>query len=228
MDFFKKKSYRAATGAYRAVLKCDRKNETAIFYLALSLYHEKKYQKSLRCWESLRGLNPTQENMHLNIGCAYQAIGRNDLAIWHFKRELVMNPASGETLYSLGTLYYNLHKFKMASNYLERCYSLKHSIEKVVDRLAWTYYKTKRHDKEVALYNDWLRDHPNDGWCLNNMGAVLMDIGEYSRAQLFLQKAERTRPRDKMVSRNLEKVRVNRIKARALTKNKWSGSSKQN
>jgi tetratricopeptide (TPR) repeat protein len=151
------------------------------------------------------------------MGCAYQNLRQNDLAILHFRQELKINPVSGEALYSLGTLYYNLHKYKQAVGYLERCYSLKHSVDQIVDRLAYSYFKTGQIEKEIGLYEGFLQEHPKDTWCLNNLGAALMHIGEYSRAQLYLRKAANINPKDQKVLRNIKKAQLNRRQMRLVT-----------
>lgn len=212
MALFNKGSYRAAVKAFKQVLAHNGRDDVALFYLALSLYEIGEFRQSLRYWERLKQISPAEKNIHLNMGCAYQSLHRNDLAINCFKKELKLNPLSREALYSLGTLYYNLHKYKCAVSYLERCYALKHSVEQIIDRLAYSYFKTRQIDKEIVLCQDWLRAHPDDTWCLNNLGAAFMHAGEYNRAQIHLQKAALIDPKDERVARNIKKVQSLRRK----------------
>lgn len=208
MELFDKGSYRDAIAAFRSALLRSPNDRYALFYLALGLYRAGQFKRSLEYWKRLRKLNPTEGNLHLNMGCAYQNLGRDDLAIRYFKVELGLNPVSGESLYSLGVLYYNRQEYKKAVNLLERCYALKHSRDQIVAKLAWSYFKTKELSKEIDLYLDWLQGQPKDKWALNNLGAALMQAGEFNRAQMFLQRANVADPADEMVQRNLKKVRL--------------------
>jgi len=140
------------------------------------------------------------------MGACYDDLGESALAIKNFKRELELNPVSGQALYNLGTLYYRAHKYKLAAGYLERCYSQKHSVEAIVCKLARCYFKTGQLEKEQILYEEYLLANPNDTWGLNNLGSHLMGQGEYHRALLRLKKAERLDPKDQLVARNIRKV----------------------
>jgi len=155
------------------------------------------------------------------MACTYQNLGRDDLAIRNFKIELLINPICGEALYSLGMLYFDRHMYARACEHLQRCYSMNHSREQIVDRLAHCYFKTRQIEKEIGLYEEWLKMHPQDIWCLNNLGAALMQFGECSRAQLYLDKALRIKPTDKMVRRNIAKAQWLRKRLRGERTRFW-------
>ena len=97
---FDKGRYAAAAKVFRSLLAVNTRDEFALFHLGLSLYESGEYRDSLRYWKQLQRINPTEKNLHLNMGCAYQGLRRNDLAIACFKKELEMNPLSPETLNS--------------------------------------------------------------------------------------------------------------------------------
>jgi len=208
MALFDKGNYKAASAAFRSLLTKDPRDTTALFYFALCLYERKQFERCLKYWARLKKINPKQLNLHLNMGCASQNLGRDSQAIRYFKRELKLNQLSGETLYSLGTLYYNARKFKKAAPYLERCYRLRHSAEIIAGRLAYAYFKTKQLGKEIDLYDDFLKEHPKDTWALNNIGAALMQLAQYNRAQIYFRRASKIDPKNEMVLRNTKKARA--------------------
>lgn len=208
MVLFDKGDYKAASAAFRSLLAKDPRDTTALFHLALCLYERKQFQRCLEYWARLKKINPKELNLHLNMACAFQNLGHDSHAIRYFKQELKLNQLSGEALYSLGTLYYNAGKFRNAAHYLERCYWLRHSAEVVVGRLAYAYFKTKQVDKEIDLYDDFLKEHPKDTWALNNIGASLMQIRQYNRAQIYLRRASKVDPKDKMVLRNIKRAQA--------------------
>ena len=191
----------------RQVLARDKNNEAALFYVAHGLYHAGHYRRSLQYWKRLQKICPTEPCLHLNMGACYDDLGMFALAFEHYKQELQLDPFSGTALCNLGMLYCRAHKYRLAAACLERCYSQKHSVDAIVCKLAWCYFKTKQSKKEQMLYEDYLQANPNNTWALNNLGSHLMDQGEYHRALLRLQKAARLDPADKLVAKNIRKIR---------------------
>jgi Flp pilus assembly protein TadD len=199
--------YGPAMAIARKVLAVERNNDEALFYVAHGLYFARQFRRSLQYWKRLRKIRPTERRVHLNMGACYDDLGESVLAIKNYKRELQLDPVCGMALYNLGALYHQAHKYKLATGYLERCYSQKQSVEAVVCKLAWCYYKTKRTEDEQLLYEHYLQPHPKDTWALNNLGSHLMDQGQYYRALLRLRKASQIDPSDKLVAKNIRKIK---------------------
>lgn len=210
LRLFDKGSYRAAIAVFRSALVQDPNDIDALFYLALGLYNIKQFKRSLQYWRRFRELHPMEGSVHLNMGAAYEDLGRDDLALRYYKLELGMYPDCRTALYNVGALYYRRHQYRKAIGYLERCYQMGHCKESCVGRLARSYDKTRQRRKEMDLYLDWLQTHPKDAWALNNLGDCLMQSGELARAQIFFQRANAVNPEDEIVQRNLKKVRAMR------------------
>jgi tetratricopeptide (TPR) repeat protein len=203
---YKNDRYGDALPMAKRILAIDAQNDEALFIVAHSLYHARQFRRSLLFWKRLEKIRPNEPCLHLNMGACYGDIGKSALAIKHFKRELKLDPVCGKALYNLGCLYYRARKPKLAANYLERCYSQKHSVDAVVCKLAWCYFKTGQFEKEQILYEEYLQKNPNDTWALNNLGSHLMGQGQYNRALLRLKKAARLDPSDKLVAKNIHKA----------------------
>ena len=198
--------YPEALPIARRVLAIDQKNKEALFYAAHCLYRAGQLRRSLQYWKRLEKIDPDEGNLNLNLGACYDDLGMPKLAIKHFKRELALNPVGGKALYNLANHYHRAHKYKLALPYFQRCHALKHSVDAIVCKLAWCYFKTQRLEEEQALYEEHLQSNPNDTWALNNLGSHLMSQGEYHRALLRLLKAARLDPADQMVARNIRKT----------------------
>lgn len=183
--------------------------------MGLCFYENRQFRRAMIHFERCRKLDPNLDYIYSNIGCAFEKLNERQAAIRNYKKALSLNPVSGQTLFNLGNMYYQVHKYKEAVSYLEKCYYLKHSVGEIVDRLAHCYFKTGQLGKEIALYQDWLQTHPSDTWSLNNLGVALMQAGEFNRAQLYLRKAATIVPKDKLVVRNFKKVQS--IRQRLLT-----------
>lgn len=188
------------------VLEVEKENDEALFYVAHGLYYAGEFRKSLRYWKQLRDLCPEEPRVNLNMGACHEDLGENSLALASYKRELLIDPTCKKALYNLGALYYRLHKYRLATGYLERCYFQRHEVEAVACKLAFCYFKTGQKKKEEYLYEDFLESHPNDTWALNNLGSHLMSEGAYYRALLRLKKAARLNPSDKLVTKNIRKI----------------------
>lgn len=203
---YEKKRYEEAVATAKKVLASDADNAEALFYVAHGLYYLGRLKQSLQYWRRLKTVNPTEGNLHLNMGACYEDLGNRWLAIQYYKQEVKLNPVSDKALYNLGELYFRAHRYKIAASYLERCYSQKHSVDACVGKLAYSYFKTEQLKKEQILYEEYLQKNPNDTWALNNLGSHLMGQGEYHRALLRLKKAERIDPSDNLVKKNILKT----------------------
>jgi tetratricopeptide (TPR) repeat protein len=203
---YEKKRYKDAITVAKRILAADKDNEEALFYVAHGLYYLGRLKQSLQFWKRLKAINLAERNLHLNMGACYEDLGNRRLAIRYYKKELEINPVSGTALYNLGEMYFRARRYKVAANYLERCYSQKHSVDACVCKLAHSYFKTEQLEKEQILYEEYLQQNPNDTWALNNLGAHLMGQGEYHRALLRLKKAERLDPSDNLVKKNIRKT----------------------
>jgi Tfp pilus assembly protein PilF len=90
-------------------------------------------------------LMPHERNAHLNLGMVYEFMGNDRRAVVHYKKELFRYPNSAETLYNIGRLYFENHRWLQASRYFERCFDLgvMHQMEDTVDKIGLCYYRLK-------------------------------------------------------------------------------------
>jgi tetratricopeptide (TPR) repeat protein len=216
--YYKKQDQPAMTIA-KKVLEKNRENEEALFYVAHGLYHAGQFRKSLQFWKRLKKNAPEERHVSLNMGACHEDLGETSLALANYKRELKLYPTCLKALYNLGALYRRIHKYRLATIYLERCYFRHYRVQSVFGKLAFCYFKTGQREKEQRLYEDFLRSHPNDTWALNNLGSHLMDEGKYYRALLHLRKAARLAPSDKLVAKNIRKIEHLLQKQRDLSAN---------
>jgi tetratricopeptide (TPR) repeat protein len=67
---YEKKRYQEAITVAKRVLVADKDNDEALFYVAHGLYYVGRRKQSLQYWKRLKKINPTERNLHLNMGCA--------------------------------------------------------------------------------------------------------------------------------------------------------------
>lgn len=195
-----------ALSVFNDVLEKDENNITAHFYLALIYLERGQLDRALFHAQQAELLNPKEPNLHLNLGCIYHQMGKVDLEIKHYKKELALNPDPAEALFNLGQTYFERHRWKTAIKYFEKCLALKHRVDDFVDDLAICYNKTKQIDKEIDLYQKYLKDVPDSDWAMQNLGAALIDVGRYREALNYLKKAKAVDPNDLSIDRNIQKA----------------------
>jgi tetratricopeptide (TPR) repeat protein len=171
---YKKNRHKEALAIAKQVLSLDKNNDKALFYVAHCLYYARQFKKSLQFWKRLKQIYPAEPSLYLNIGACYDDLGNKRLAIQNYKKELVLNPTSVSALHNLGDVYFFAHKYKLASDYLERCHSQKGLPENCIGKLAYSYFKTGQSEKEQSLYEEFLQTNPNNIWALNNLGPPLL------------------------------------------------------
>ena len=203
LDAFRDRKYGIVNKLCRLLLRHQPSDIFAHFHLALIYYHTGKYRRALDHALLVRRNSPNHPNIHLNIGCILEELGREDLAIRSYKKELAHYPGCKEALYNLGTLYYERCRCSEAFPYLRKCYKLRHSVDSIVSKLAFCYHRRGSIKKEIRLYRDHLKHHPRDVLCLMNLGAALLDQSHYKQSLKYLKKASGLAPKNAIIKRNI-------------------------
>lgn len=166
-------------------------NVSAHFHMALILLRDNRLEQALKHGKKTTRLSPQEPNAYLNIGAIYEELGSSNAAIRNYKRELRQQPFCKEALFNLGVIFFEKHQWKRASCYFEQCIKLNHSIETVISMLGYCYQKMRRLQSEIRAYEEFDKRKPNDPIVLQNLGAALLDAGEYQKALMILARAQR-------------------------------------
>jgi tetratricopeptide (TPR) repeat protein len=110
-----------ADGAYSEEIKIDSANAVALYKLGSLRVTRDDAARGVPLLERALALDPTISDAHYYLGKGDAAVGKDDLAIEHFK--LATNPQGIEELrimswYQLATLYRNLHRTQEAGEAL--------------------------------------------------------------------------------------------------------------
>ena len=200
--------FRKARLAIRQLLKRDKLNFTANFQMALLELESNRPKSALKYAKIVVKNYPEAPNAWLNLGVAYGRVNQFARAINCYKKELALNPESPEALHNLGLNFYRRRDWRKAINPLQECLRLNHSSEEVRGPLADSLYRCGRIQDEIALYKRCLIENPKDLWARSNLGAALMDVGEYRRALITLRIAKAMGAEFPNLIRNLQKIEM--------------------
>ena len=218
LNAYRNQRYGAVSKLCRSLLRNQPSDPFAHFHLALAYYYTGKYSRALDHALLVRRKHSNHPNIHLNIGCILDALGREDLAIRSYKRELSRYPECAAALYNLGMLYYERRRCSDALPFLRKCYELRHSMGSVVLKLAFCYNRLGSIQEEIRLYRDHLKRHPRHVLCLMNLGSALLDQSQYKQSLKCLERAKELAPKNSVINRWLKKAREGRASASSTTR----------
>jgi Tfp pilus assembly protein PilF len=182
---------RRAERVLQKMLALDRNSIAAHFHLARVYRRTEQYEIALHHAHRTLRLNPNEQNAHLNLGLIYDLMGKDKLAAFHYKKELSRNSGSAETLWNIGRLHFENHRWLEASKYLRRCYNayFMFQIEDTVHKLGFCYYKLRDLQSYIDVYTDYVRIAPEASWAYANLGCALLRAKDYKHAVLRLKRA---------------------------------------
>lgn len=184
---------RAAETTFKKILTNDRWNLCAHFELSRIYRRLRMFNKGIYHSHCVLKIKPSEPNANLNLGLNYEEKGNLRNARLYYKKELELNPYSGEALYNLGFSYFDNKRWRQAARYLERCLNVGFQFERVriVEALAFCYHRLRNAEAYLQLFREYLVEAPMSGWAAFNLGSVLMALGEFRKSALMFEKARR-------------------------------------
>ena len=99
----------------------------------------------------------------------------DDLALKTFSRERKIVRNNMATSFCLGEALLRMNRAKRGIPYLYQCFTQGFCKHESMLLLSEIFQLLKMREDEISLYRFWLRDHPQDGFILGNLGAVYLD-----------------------------------------------------
>ncbi|HTC45944.1 MAG TPA: protein kinase [Candidatus Aquilonibacter sp.] len=121
----------------------------------------------------------------------------NAEAIPFYKRAIELDPNFAAAYAALGVVYNNLGQASLAAENLKKAYDLRDRVsEREKYRITAAYYLTDTGEIEQAtqVFEMWARSYPLDTVPRGNLGAIYGILGQYDKALLELQEAQRLEP----------------------------------
>ncbi|HEY2970222.1 MAG TPA: tetratricopeptide repeat protein, partial [Casimicrobiaceae bacterium] len=180
----------AARAALAQALKSDPNQPDAQFQLG-NLYREQgRYAEAVAAYEAAIALTPPHPGLLNNFGLALEAARETDRAASAYRSALAVQPGHRQSLGNLAHLLCRLRRYAAAATlceeYLQRFPD--------ADATIWVDYGICRHhardytDAETSFERARALA-PGDALILTNLGSVLVDRGDFERAEALLTQA---------------------------------------
>lgn len=188
-------------------LTIDPTSLTGHFYMALAKMRLGLLREAEKHASAVLEQNPKEAHANLNLGVIREKRRDIELAKRYYLREIALNPRSPHAYYNLGQIYFRRKEWKSALSYLLKSYRRRSGAPLLVDDVAWAAYKAGDLRTERKIYREVLEKNPRNVWALNNLGATYIDTKSRREADELLRSAERLQPDDKMIKRNLARIK---------------------
>jgi tetratricopeptide (TPR) repeat protein len=109
-----------AKGAFDALLAKDANDAEALHFFGVLAVHEEQAKKAVDFLTRAINARPEWAKAHNSLGCALQALGRDEEAATCFRHAVTHDPAAADSHYNLGTVLYGQGKLEEAVTALER------------------------------------------------------------------------------------------------------------
>ncbi|MFM7200289.1 MAG: tetratricopeptide repeat protein [Myxococcota bacterium] len=146
--------------AFKEALAKEPKLGWAHYCLATLRMQQKKPEQAVASLEAAVGVQPGFYQALESLGTLYVMQGKTDLAIQRYKQAVLYNPENAQTLYQLGSLQGKSGDLVNGVASLEKARTLAPGNPMVLNNLAFLYFKQKRYDESLAVYDEVLKALP--------------------------------------------------------------------
>ncbi|MBP7652429.1 tetratricopeptide repeat protein [Candidatus Dependentiae bacterium] len=131
----------------------DKSDNIKIFNALADIYNKTGDAVSAeKYYLKLYSMHPSEEYA-VAAAKFFDANNNSNKAAEFYKIAVKYNPENMEALYFLGNLYFNLKNYQNAAGYLNSLSKIRHSYEKINEKLAKSYFEINEFDKCAELYN---------------------------------------------------------------------------
>lgn len=160
----------------------DPANPLYLYWLARSDYDDNNYQPAVQKLELLLGRHPDYLRAWDRLGLCYEALGRNEEAIEHYRRALTLSHQQNSRwpwpALNLGSLLIQLGRFEEAEQYLRHAVEMDPAFAQSRYKLGLALEKLERWDASAEELQQAARldpAYPDPHWAL---GRVLRRSGD--------------------------------------------------
>lgn len=158
-------------------------NDLGTLYLLERSYLEsKQFEKALATFEHLQSLDPNSAWVRILRGQAEDGIGNYQNAIEEFEAARQQLPGDAIVRFSLGFMYWKVHRFTEAEAELEQAVSLDPDFQEAKYYLADTYLMDEKPAAALPLLKDFTHAHPKDARALADLGKALEKLNRDTEA----------------------------------------------
>lgn len=164
--------------------------DDASSYRELALCYEEigRGDKAEKCYKYIMRRFPNNSSSYVNLGYYYERTKkRKDLAAVCYEKALEVNPNDKWALNNMGVVMSWEGNWKEAANYYKMACRSSESEDGRADvhflhNLAWAYYRCKKYDNAVDIYNYLANECPDKANVFSELGLVNFRMKKYRKA----------------------------------------------
>lgn len=183
-----------AEGICRQVLQADANNPNALHLLGVLCVQKGDPAAAVELIGKVVDLYPGVADFHGNLGAAWHALGRFDLAIACYEKALSIESKFPEAEYNLGNALKDLGRFAEAVARYRRALVLKADYPDAHNNLGVVLQTLGKPAEAIGHYQQALALNPDYAEACNNLGNALRDQGRLDEAVAAYRQALRSRP----------------------------------
>jgi tetratricopeptide (TPR) repeat protein len=196
----------AAYDMYKQVLEFDPKNRIAannVQKFEDDVDRARVREREKQVFEDIASINSYEEAF--NVGVAAKRQGNFKLAVALLERALELKPNNVYACNALGAAYRRNRNSDDARRVYQTALSIAVNFVSLVG-LAAVERDARQFKEAISLYERVLSSEPQNAYALNGLGGVHTDLGNYSTAESFFNKAMSINKGTKDAKRGLEKL----------------------
>jgi tetratricopeptide (TPR) repeat protein len=175
----------------RRVLERDPAHAAALSLTVFVQLSQARYGEALPLVEQLCRLEPQERAHWVNLGNAYRGAGAHEDALKAFARALDLGERSAGVYYNLGLTHIARGDFEAGRAVLQRALQLQPDDIEIRYRYVICCYKGIRFDLALEALEGWTAPASAPPEIVAGVGQMLLNMGEYQRAQAAIEQAER-------------------------------------
>jgi tetratricopeptide (TPR) repeat protein len=185
--------YKDAYDSMKMALKKNPESYEAANVLAeISLINNDMYTAEKYFLISLK-INDAQPGIHTSMGSIDEYFQRDDSAMAHYNKSVLLNSENPKALINLARIHYKKNMIPEAEKYFEQCYSLGISKSKAIYNRAEELRK-KTPSRAALEFKKALEVNPAHIEAYIGLADAYRQTGEYDKAVTVLEELKRNKP----------------------------------
>lgn len=176
--------HRAET-IYREILKEQTDNITALHFLGVIYYQQKKYDLAIQFIKTALQIEPAYTDAWNNLGIIYRDLGQFDEAIACYQKALSFNPNFVQAYINLGNTFQAMNRLDEAIISYKKATELRPDISGIYLNLGLIYQKKGQFEEAVKCCMKELLINPAETKINYILGTVFLAMGEVDRSLAY-------------------------------------------
>ena len=189
LDFYGKKMYDEAIGAYEKAIEIDLQYTTAFNGLGNAYYSNKMYDEAITAYSKAIETNPQYATGHSNLGSAYYKKKMYDAAIAAYSKAVEIDPQYTVAFNGLGSAYYKKKMYDAAIAAYTKAVEIDPQYTAAFNGLGNAYYSNKMYDEAITAYSKAIETNPQYATGHSNLGSAYYKKKMYDAAIAAYTKA---------------------------------------